>query len=129
MMYKLLLMMYKLLFLIILLWQPAFLNAQSVVNEQKLNEVGRALANYQVCESLAKQFNDPVMAFYYAQMTLLSEQESSMLEASQLQSIKDHKHNALSVLHKLNKASLFQLCLQRFDDVSRQHYQKLLAQD
>jgi len=121
--------MYKLLFLIILLWQPAFLNAQSVVNEQKLNEVGRALANYQVCESLAKQFNDPVMAFYYAQMTLLSEQESSMLEASQLQSIKDHKHNALSVLHKLNKASLFQLCLQRFDDVSRQHYQKLLAQD
>jgi hydroxyethylthiazole kinase-like sugar kinase family protein len=88
---------------------------------------GNALANYQVCETLSTHFNDPVMAYYYQDMKELSRVDNKRaFTLNDIDKIEEEYMSAFSILNKLNKPSLFQLCLSRFDTVSRQHYKTRL---
>ena len=95
---------------------------QSVTYQFK--KIGYALANYEVCELVATQSNDPVMAYYYAEMLLDGEVNSKAYTDRQQQTIKQERAKAVQVLNKMNRASMNQLCASRFDAVSRQFYQK-----
>ena len=95
---------------------------QSAVNQFK--KIGYALANYEMCELVATQSNDPVMAYYYAEMLLDGEVSSKAYILHQQQTIKQERAKAVQVLNKMSRASMNQLCASRFDAVSRQFYQK-----
>lgn len=112
----------KYLFSSILFFQCFSLYAENATDEH-LKTKGYALANYQVCESLARQNDDSVMAFYYGEMASDGSAENTIYTKGQRQVIEEQRIKALSTLNKINSASMSQLCQSRFDPVSRQHYQ------
>lgn len=116
--------MNKYLIVLILLFQSNYAYAGS---KENIKTAGDTLANYQVCETLSTQFNDPVMAYYYHDMKEMSRIDNEKsFNVSDVSEIEDEYANAFSILNKLNQSSLFQLCLSRFDAVSRQHYKTRL---
>jgi hypothetical protein len=116
--------MNKCLIILILLFQC---NQAYSDSKASLKIAGDTLANYQACETLSTQFNDPVLAYYYHDMKEMSRLDNKMVfSLNEHVQIEDEYTNALSTLNKLNQSSLFHLCLSRFDAVSRQHYKKKL---
>jgi len=102
-----------------------------IKNDIELKTKGSTLANYDACKSLATQSGDKVMAYYYDEMHRLTMAETT-LESKvdkqvQVEIIEDEYDKALSILKKINSAGLYQLCLNRFDSVSRQYYTTKLA--
>lgn len=129
----------------ILFLQCTFVYAESAIGLIKMGDLKRSLgghsslglktiahaqANYVRCKSLAKKFDDQVMVYYYDQMLQSSKAEneanSQIYNVLQLQTIENEYEKALLILNKVNSASLHQLCLNRFDPVSRQHFQAKL---
>lgn len=110
---------------IVLIFQSFFLYA-SVLAEPHLKEKAYALANYSVCETLANRNDDSVMRFYYAEMLRDGMIESERYKIDEREYIKDERQKAVITLNKINSASMNQLCQNRFDPVSRQHYKKKL---
>lgn len=112
--------MHKYLLVIILLFQPLSVYANST---ESIKMAGHTLSNYQACETLSQLFYDPVMAYYYHDMQHISRIENEkMFSLIEVKTIEDEYISALSILNKLNQTSLYELCLSRFDAVSRQHY-------
>jgi len=102
--------------------------AEESRSDAELRTAGYTLANYQVCHLLAKQNNDPVMRFYYSEMHQLSQFEYQGYSEDKLQVIEKERTKALSLLKKVSSTSMFQLCSNRLDPVSRQHYQIKLSE-
>lgn len=127
-MFGLIVMMHFIVFGLSLLFLSVGVIAKDSNSDAELRTVGYTLANYEVCELLAKQNNDPVMGFYYAQMHQLSELEYQGYTEGKLQVIEKERAKALSLLRKVSSASMLQLCSNRFDPVSRQHYQIKLSE-
>ncbi|WP_025562763.1 hypothetical protein [Psychromonas sp. SP041] len=102
-----------------------------VKNNIELKAKGNALANYDVCKSLATQSGDKVMAYYYDEMHRLTITETTLGSQAdkqlQVEIIESEYDKALSILKKVNSAGFYQLCLNRFDSVSRQYYTTRLA--
>lgn len=105
-------------------------NSVNSNNNIDLKMIGHTQANYEMCKSLAKQFDDQVMVYYYDQMLKMNKSEhqvnSARYDQTQLEVIKNEYKKAFLILNKVNSASLHQLCLNRFDPVSRQHFQSQL---
>ena len=90
----------------------------------ELKALGNTLANYDMCKSLATQSGDKVMAYYYDEIHRLAMTETKLGSEvdKQVKIIEDEYDKASSILNKINSAGLYQLCLNRFDSVSRQYY-------
>lgn len=123
----------------ILFWLCTLVHAQinadlsSSVNSNNnidLKMIGYTQAHYEMCKSLAKKFDDQVMVYYYGEMLKMNKSEhqvnSVRYDEVQLEVIKSEYRKAFLILNKVNSASLHQLCLNRFDPVSRQHFQSKL---
>ena len=102
-----------------------------VKNDIELKTKGNTLANYDACKSLATHAGDKVMAYYYDEMHRLTITDTTLGgkvdKQLQVEIIEDEYDKALSILKKINSAGLYQLCLNRFDSVSRQYYTTKLA--
>ncbi|MEL0660838.1 hypothetical protein V6255_17020 [Psychromonas arctica] len=109
---------------------PTYAETSDVVkNNIELKALGNTLANYDMCKSLAIQSGDKVMAYYYDEIHQLAMTETKLGSEvdKQVKIIKDGYDKASSVLNRINSAGLYQLCLNRFDSVSRQYYTTKLA--
>ena len=93
-------------------------SAEQVTDEQ-LKTSGRALANYQLCSNVADKRNDQAMFNYYSEMYSDSLQASKMFYIWQVQVIIDLQQETAMKLAAINKNSFAQLCISRFDDLSR----------
>ena len=95
-----------------------------VKNNTELKALGNTLANYDKCKSLATQSGDKVMAYYYDEMHRLAMTEAKLESEVDKQAhiIKGEYDKASSILNRINSTGLYQLCLNRFDSVSRQYY-------
>ena len=106
-------------------------NSDVVKKNIELKALGNTLANYDMCKSLATQSGDKVMAYYYDEMHRLAMTEtklgSEVDKQLQVEIIEDEYYKAFSILKKINSAGLYQLCLNRFDSVSRQYYTTKLS--
>ncbi|TEW53502.1 hypothetical protein E2R68_12440 [Psychromonas sp. RZ22] len=86
----------------------------------------RSLANYKVCEQLANESGDLVMAYYYAEMLKNSDIENEVYTNEQGQVIAKEEVKSLKVLNQIDSASMLQLCQNRFAPISRQYYKTQL---
>ncbi len=127
-MFGLIVMMHFIVFGLSLLFLSFGVIAKESNSDAGLRTAGYTLANYEVCKLLAKQNNDSVMVFYYAQMHQLSELEYQGYTEGKLQIIEKERVKALSLLRNVSSASMLQLCSNRFDPVSRRHYQIKLSE-
>lgn len=127
-MFGLIVMIHFIVFGLSLLLLSVDVIAKESSSDTELRTQGYTLANYEVCHLLAKQNNDPVMRFYYAEMHELSQLEYQGYTEDKLQAIEKERTKALSLLRKVSSTSMFQLCSNRFDPVSRQHYQIKLSE-
>ncbi len=87
-------------------------------------ELGRSLANYQACSKVAVSINDEVMVNYYQRM--FNDATISMLsinneEGRLLYSVWDKSEKVLS---HIGKQGLQEICLSRFDNLSRSLFNK-----
>ncbi|RBW42751.1 hypothetical protein DS885_14580 [Psychromonas sp. B3M02] len=120
-------MKYSVVLLISLLSSFALAKEQTVpVNQEALKTIGDKLANYEQCQVLAESEGDAVMAYYYQDIKQTTLAENTAYSEAELAYINsEYKKGALLLSH-LNSAGLFQLCLNRFDPVSRQYYEAKL---
>ena len=96
-------------------WQ---INATQI-SAQQLKITGRALANYQLCTNVAERRHDQAMFNYYTEMYFDSLQAGKMLTIWQVQVIFDEQQTTASKLAEIDKEDITQLCISRFDRLSR----------
>lgn len=103
----------------------SFLSAAEL-SDKALNQTAYALANYQMCKSLADEKQDDVMSLYYRDMLNDGFVESEKYGVSEREYIKHERDKAILTLNKINRTSMIQLCQNRFDIASRQYYETKL---
>ena len=97
--------------------------------DEQLKMTGRALANYQLCANIAQQRKDPAMFNYYSEMYFDTIQAGKMLPIWQVQIIFDVQQKTAIKLITIDKSSLAQLCISRFDALSRKMQEKKITEN
>ncbi|MDN2663905.1 hypothetical protein [Psychromonas sp. 14N.309.X.WAT.B.A12] len=95
-------------------------------NQETLKSIGDALANYEKCQGLAESEGDSVMAYYYQDIKQTTLAENTAYSEAELAYINSEYEKGTLLLSYINSAGLYQLCLNRFDSVSRQYYKAKL---
>jgi hypothetical protein len=108
------------------LFNSGFAIAAPAANED-LQLSGRALANYQVCTQMAEDMGDNVMHSYYAEMFADGSAELNGYSPKQQQIAINEFNRSVQKLGKINKQAMGQLCLSRFDTLSRKMQEKKLS--
>jgi len=120
-------MKYSIVLLISLFSFFASAKEQSVLpNQEALKAIGDTLANYDKCLELAESEGDSVMAYYYQDIKQTTLTENSAYNDVERAYINSEYEKGTLLLSKINSAGLYQLCLHRFDSVSRQYYEAKL---
>ena len=96
-------------------------------SDESLQVYGRALANYQVCAQIAAELGDKTMHSYYSEMFNDSSAEINAYPKSLSAIIFNEFHRSADKLAQIDKQSMGQLCLSRFDLLSRKMQEKKLA--
>lgn len=105
----------------------ALSNEQAVLPDQDvLKTIGDSLANYDKCQRLAENQGDSVMAYYYQDIKQTTLTENTTYNESERAYIDSEYKKGILLLSQINSAGLYQLCLNRFDAVSRQYYEAKL---
>ena len=88
------------------------------------NEIGRSLANYEVCTQISAELEDHQMFFYYKKM--FNDSSLQVLSFNNKEAKKVYKvwQESEQTLKKLNGSTMAQMCLSRFDQLSRQMLNK-----
>jgi hypothetical protein len=97
------------------------------LTDNSLKVAGRALANYQVCEQLAADINDKAMVSYYSQMFADSSAKINRFTEKQSEFVIQEFKRSVNKLLKINTRVMTQLCLRRFDPLTRKMQEKKLA--
>ncbi|GLS89263.1 hypothetical protein GCM10007916_03300 [Psychromonas marina] len=96
--------------------------SQSVAwaNNRDTDELGRSLANYQICSQISNDINDREMLIYYQKM--LNDIRLSILhfKATDATEVYLAWDKSEKVLLKVGMQNLQKICLSRFDALSRQ---------
>lgn len=108
----------KILILTVFLFVSLALNAKTL-SDQQLKITGRALANYQLCADVAKTRQDQAMFNYYRDMYKDSLRAGKLFQIWEVHIIFDEQQKAAMKLAQLDKEAIAQLCLSRFDALSR----------
>lgn len=116
--------MKKYIIILFLYSSSALTSVQTVVLGSNLKRDAYALANYALCQDLAIQSDDKVMAYYYGEMLKDGLVKSQKYTTSDQNKIQNERVKAALMLNNINSASMSQLCQNRFDPLSRLHYQK-----
>lgn len=98
-----------------------------ILSDQNLKTDGRALANYQVCAQIADLIGDKAMHSYYAEMFNDSWAVINTYSKNQSYIVIQEFDLTLDKLGKINKQNMEQLCLSRFDPLSRKVLEKKLS--
>lgn len=91
------------------------------------NELGRSLANYEVCSQISLALNDQQMFFYYKKMFNDISSGVLALNAKDLQQVYEVWEDSEKILSKLNVTTMESICLSRFDDLSRKMLNKIVT--
>lgn len=118
----------KILTLTVLLLVSLAANAKPL-SDQQLKLTGRALANYQLCTGVAKNRNDPAMLHYYNDMYNDNLRAGKLLYIGGVQVIFAEQQKTANKLAQINKGSIEQLCISRFDDLSRKMQEQKLSKE
>lgn len=91
---------------------------------EQLDELGRSLANYQVCSRVAMTVNDELMFRYY--QTMFNDTRFSLLKKSRTKvgQVYTTWNKSEQILLKITEENLLKFCLSRFDDLSRKMQKK-----
>lgn len=96
-------------------------------SDEELKTVGRALANYQVCSDISSDMGDSVMLSYYSEMYNDSLRESETYQKTQSDIVFNEQRSSTVKLAKLDRKNLGELCLSRFDLLSRKMQENKLV--
>ncbi|MFT7053087.1 MAG: hypothetical protein ACJAU1_000639 [Psychromonas sp.] len=99
------------------------------LSDQDLKITGRALANYQLCADVAKNGKDPAMFNYYSDMYNDSLRAGRLLYIGQVQVIFSEQKKTAIKLAQMNRGSIEQLCISRFDDLSRKMQEQKIKEN
>jgi hypothetical protein len=89
-------------------------------DEIKSDELGRSLANYQVCSLISSEIKDQKMHVYYQSMLNDVGLSVLSLQAESAKQVYESWQKSEDVLIKISQQNLKQICLSRFDQLSRQ---------
>ena len=105
-----------------------FIHPLTWAQKTDFNELGRALANYQACSKVAVTIKDDLMFNYYKKM--FNDTELALLNINNEQA--KHVYSAWDksekVLSHIGLHSLQNICLSRFDALSRKMLNKIATQ-
>lgn len=87
-------------------------------------EIGRSLANYEACTEISVDLDDHQMFFYYKKMFNDISLELLSLDNKEAKKVYRVWQESEHTLRKLNGSSMAQMCLSRFDELSRQMINK-----
>ena len=118
----------KILTLTVFLLVSLAVNAKPL-SDQQLKLTGRALANYQLCTGVAKNRSDSAMFHYYNDMYNDSLRAGKLLYIGGVQVIFTEQQKSAIKLAQIDKDSLTQLCLSRFDALSRKMQEQKMAKN
>jgi hypothetical protein len=117
----------KILILTVFLFFSLAVDAQPL-NDQQLKITGRALANYQLCADVAKTAQDQAMFNYYRDMYNDSLSAGKLLHIWQVQIIFNEQQKTANQLAQIDKEDMTQLCLSRFDALSRKMQEQKISE-
>lgn len=89
------------------------------------DEIGRSLANYEVCAQTSVVLDDPQMYFYYKKMFNDISLRVLALDNRRANQVYEIWRQSEQILGKLNSITMQQMCLSRFDDLSRKMINKI----
>lgn len=95
-------------------------------SDKELKQSAYSLENYAMCQALANDLQDDVMALYYEEMLHDGLIESEKYTESERYFINSERTKAMHILNNINRASMSKLCQSRFDITSRQYYEQKL---
>ena len=96
------------------------------LSDENLKVYGRALANYQVCARIAADLDDKTMLSYYSEMFNDSSVEINTYPKYLSKIVIKEFNRSVDKLSKIDEQSMGQLCLSRFDSLSRKMQKKKL---
>lgn len=103
------------------------ISSAKTFSDEELKIAGRALANYQVCSEISSEMGDSVMLSYYSEMYSDSLRESKNHPKIQSDIVFNEQQSSTIKLAKLDRKNLGELCLSRFDPLSRKMQENKLA--
>ncbi len=115
-------------FTIVVFIFTAFQAVAAQSSDEQLKITGRALANYQFCKNAAQKSHDPAMFNYYNEMYFDSLQAGRVLPIRQVQIIFDEQKKTAVKLVAIDERSLTELCIRRFDALSRKMQEQKLTE-
>lgn len=96
-------------------------------NAQKMDELGRSLANYQVCSLVSTAISDEQMFNYYQKMFNDTGLRVLSLNAQLASQVYVAWGKSEKLLLTIEKKSLQKICLSRFDGLSRKMLSKIIT--
>lgn len=108
----------KALIIALLLFNHSLIWANTT-EKQELDELGRSLANYQVCSEIAVIIKDELMFSYYQGMFNDARLHLLTKKAERSKQVYSSWQRSEKVLLKIGEDNLQQVCLSRFDELTR----------
>lgn len=99
----------------------------NVLSDEEVKLLGRSLANYQICGDISVEMGDPVMLSYYRDMYNDGLLKRNTYPKNKLEMVIAEQQNSATKLARIDRKSLEELCLSRFDLLSRKIQENKLA--
>ena len=96
-------------------------------NNMSMHELGRSIANYQACSKVSIAINDDLMFDYYQSMFNDTSVGLLALKSDQSTLIYAIWDVSEKVLLNIGEQNLRQVCLSRFDELSRKMLKKVVT--
>jgi len=111
--------------LFLLFYLPA--SFANVLSDEEVKILGRSLANYQICAAISVEMGDPVMLSYYSDMYNDGLLKRNTYPKNKLEMVIAEQQSSATKLAGIDRKSLGELCLSRFELLSRKMQKNKLA--